>query len=266
MEGSIRSSCGTGRKLKVAGWRLLLKSLRVLVVDDEPPARRKLIAMLGQEADINVVGEAANGDDAVSAIEEHQPDVVFLDIQMPGLNGFDVLETIGLENAPLVVFVTAYDQHAVRAFEVNAVDYLLKPFDRQRLQSCLSRIRDQHVSWRGKVEKLLAELRPREFLSRVMVKSRGRVVFLKVEEIDWIETSANYVEVHVGKQSFLLRETLGALEAKLDPKQFARVHRTTMVNVDRIQELQPWSHNDFMIVLRDGVKLKMSRRYRRNLP
>ena len=238
--------------------------LRVLIVDDEHLARQAMRRLLAAHPEVEIVGEAEGVAQALLEIERTQPQMIFLDIELGGGDGFDLLAA--LDRPPIVVFVTAYAEHAVEAFAVNAVDYLLKPFDRQRLQSCLSRIRDQHVSWRGKVEKLLAELRPREFLSRVMVKSRGRVVFLKVEEIDWIETSANYVEVHVGKQSFLLRETLGALEAKLDPKQFARVHRTTMVNVDRIQELQPWSHNDFMIVLRDGVKLKMSRRYRRNLP
>lgn len=243
-----------------------MKSLRVLVVDDEPPARRKLLTLLRQEEDVEIVGEAANGPDAVSAIESHRPDVVFLDIQMPGLSGFEVLEKIGTDNMPLVVFVTAYDQHAVKAFEVHAVDYLLKPFDRARLRSCLTRIRGQRDSWKIKVEQLLAEMKPRSFLTRVMVKSRGRVIFLKVEEIDWIETSANYVELHVGKLVYLLRETLSALEEKLDPQQFARVHRTTIVNLDRIQELQPWSHYDFIVLLKDGTKLRMSRRYRANLP
>lgn len=242
-----------------------MKSLRVLIVDDEPPARRKLVAMLKEERDLRIVGEAANGRDAAALIEEQEPDVVFLDVQMPGLSGFDVLKEISAAKMPLIVFVTAYDQHAVRAFEVNAVDYLLKPFDRDRLQSCLARIRTHGGSWKVHVEQLLAELKPREYLTRMMVKSQGRVLFLKVDEIDWIETSGNYVQVHAGKQSFLLRETLGALEAKLDPKRFARVHRTIIVNVDRIQELQPWSHNDFMVILRDGSKLKMSRRYRSNL-
>jgi two-component system LytT family response regulator len=239
-----------------------LKSLRVLVVDDEPPARRKLITLLAQESGIELVGEAANGLDAVTAIAARAPDVVFLDIQMPGLDGFEVLDKIEPDARPLVVFVTAYDQHAVRAFEVHAVDYLLKPFDRSRLQACLERIRGRSESWKAQVEQLLAEMKPRRYLNRVMVKSRGRVIFLKVDEIDWIETSANYVELHVGKQTFLLRETLSTLEEKLDPQQFARVHRSTIVNLDRIQELQPWSHNDSLVLLKDGTKLRMSRRYR----
>jgi two-component system LytT family response regulator len=242
-----------------------LKSLRVVVVDDEPPARRKLFTLLRRESDVEIVGEAGNGPAAVEVIQEKQPDVVFLDIQMPGLNGFEVLEALGMKNLPLVVFVTAYDQHAVKAFEVHAVDYLLKPFDQTRLRNCLNRIRDHHGSWKTRVEELIAEIRPREYLTRLMVKSRGRVIFLKVDEIDWIETSGNYVELHAGKQTFLLRETLNALESKLNPQQFARVHRSTIVNIDRIQDLQPWSHNDFLLTLKDGAKLRVSRRYRNNL-
>jgi len=204
--------------------------------------------MLQQEPDIEIVAEAGNGTDAVAAIKANYPDLVFLDIQMPGLNGFEVLENLSSDELPLVVFVTAFDQHAVHAFDVHAVDYLLKPFDRTRLQACLTRVRTHQP-----------------YLSRVMVKSRGRIIFLKVEEIDWIETAGNYVEVHARKLAFLVRETLTALESKLDPKRFARVHRSTIVNVDRIQELQPSSHNDFLVLLKNGAKLRASRRYRDNL-
>jgi len=221
--------------------------------------------MLREENDIDVVGQASNGLEAVAAIEQHRPDVIFLDIQMPGMNGFEVLDAIEGDNLPVVVFVTAFDQHAVKAFEVHAADYLLKPFDRARLQACLARLRSDPVSLNPRLSELLAELRPREYLTRVVVRSRGRVLFLKLEDVDWIETSANYVELHSGKQTFLLRETLSALEGKLDPQQFVRVHRTSIVNVDRIQELQPWSHSDFIVVLKDGTKLRMSRRYRQNL-
>jgi len=242
-----------------------LKSLRVLVIDDEPPARRKLLMMLAGEPDIDVVGQAANGIDAVAAIEKLKPDVIFLDIQMPGMNGFEVLEAIDTEAVPLVVFVTAFDQHAVRAFEVHAADYLLKPFDRTRLQNCLARLRDAHESMDSKLKKLLEEFRPRDYLTRVIVKSRGRVLFLNVEDVDWIETSANYVELHSGRNSYLLRETLQSLETRLNPRQFARLHRTIIVNIDRIRELQPWSHGDFIVILKDETKLRMSRRYRENL-
>jgi two-component system LytT family response regulator len=197
-----------GPTLKAAVWRSLLKSLRVLVIDDEPPARRKLLMMLATEPDIEVVDQAANGIDAVAAIEKLKPDAIFLDIQMPGMNGFEVLEAIEIEPMPLVVFVTAFDQHAVKAFEVHAADYLLKPFDRTRLQNCLSRLRDARESMDSKLKKLLEEFRPRDYLTRVIVKSRGRVLFLNVDDVDWIETSANYVELHSGRNSYLLRENV----------------------------------------------------------
>ena len=242
-----------------------MKSLRVLVIDDEPPARKKLMMLLRAEPDIEIAGQASNGIEAVAAIEEHRPDAIFLDIQMPGMNGFEVLEALDTDNLPLVVFVTAFDQHAVKAFEVHAADYLLKPFDRPRLQNCLARLRGEHGSVHSKLKELLAEFRSADYLSRVVVKSRGRILFLKIEDIDWIETSANYVELHSGKNSYLLRETLNALEARLDPRQFVRVHRSTIVNIDRIRELQPWSHGDFIVVLKDETQLRMSRRYRQNL-
>ena len=221
--------------------------------------------MLAGEPDIDVVGQAANGIDAVAAIEKLKPDVIFLDIQTPGMNGFEVLEAIDTEAVPLVVFVTAFDQHAVRAFEVHAADYLLKPFDRTRLQNCLARLRDAREPMDLKLKKLLEEFRPRDYLTRVIVKSRGRVLFLNVEDVDWIETSANYVELHSGRNSYLLRETLQSLETRLNPRQFARLHRTIIVNIDRIRELQPWSHGDFIVILKDETKLRMSRRYRENL-
>jgi two-component system LytT family response regulator len=224
-----------------------LTSLRVLVIDDEPPARKKLTMLLRQEPGIEIVGEASNGIEAVAAIEEYRPDVVFLDIQMPGMNGFEVLEAIDREHMPLVVFVTAYDQHAVKAFEVHAADYLLKPFDQARLQSCLARLRGEHDSAQSRIKELLDQFRSRDYLTRVVVKSRGRVLFLKMEDVDWIETSANKLELQSG------------------PRQFVRVHRTAIVNIERIQELQPWSHGDFIVILKDGAKLRMSRRYRGNL-
>lgn len=242
-----------------------MTSLRVLIIDDEPPARKKLLTLLRDEPDIAVVGQAANGIEAVAAIEQHRPDAIFLDIQMPGMNGFEVLESLDGENLPLVVFVTAYDQHAIKAFEVHAADYLLKPFDRARLQNCLARLRSERNSVDSKLKALLAEFRSTNYLSRVVVKSRGRVLFIKIEDVDWIEASANYVELHSGKNSYLIRETLNALEERLDPGRFVRVHRTTIVNVDRIRELQLWSHGDFVVILRDETKLRMSRRYRSNL-
>jgi two-component system, LytTR family, response regulator len=242
-----------------------LKSLRALIVDDELPARKKLLMLLKGEPDVEVVAEASNGVDAIAAVEEHRPDVIFLDIQMPGMNGFEVVDALEHKDRTLVVFVTAYDEHAVKAFEVHALDYLLKPFDRTRLRNCLERIRAERRTDTSKLNELLAEFRPREYLNRVVVKTRGRVLLLKIDEVDWIETAANYVELHAGKQSYLLRETLNSLDEKLDPRQFVRVHRSSIVNLDRIQELQSWSHGDFIVLLKDGTKLRMSRRYKQNL-
>jgi two-component system, LytTR family, response regulator len=242
-----------------------LKSLRALIIDDELPARKKLAMLMREEADIEIVGQCANGLEAIAAIEEQHPDVIFLDIQMPGLNGFEMLEALGSDNLPFVVFVTAYDEYAVKAFEVHALDYLLKPFDRSRLQDCLARVRKQQHSTSPNLHELLEQFRPKEYLSRFVVKTRGRVLLLKIDDVDSLEASGNYVELHSGKQSYLVRETLNDVERKLDPQRFARVHRSTIVNVDRIQELQPWSHGDFIVVLKDGVKLRLSRRYRQNL-
>jgi len=221
--------------------------------------------LLKGEPDVEVVAEASNGVDAIAAVEEHRPDVIFLDIQMPGMNGFEVVDALEHKDRTLVVFVTAYDEHAVKAFEVHALDYLLKPFDRTRLRNCLERIRAERRTDTSKLNELLAEFRPREYLNRVVVKTRGRVLLLKIDEVDWIETAANYVELHAGKQSYLLRETLNSLDEKLDPRQFVRVHRSSIVNLDRIQELQSWSHGDFIVLLKDGTKLRMSRRYKQNL-
>jgi two-component system LytT family response regulator len=242
-----------------------LKSLRALIIDDELPARKKLAMLMREEADIEIVGQCANGLEGIAAIEEKHPDVIFLDIQMPGLNGFEMLEALGSDNLPFVVFVTAYDEYAVKAFEVHALDYLLKPFDRSRLQDCLARVRKQQHSNGAKLHELLEQFRPKEYLSRFVVKTRGRVLLLKIDDVDSLEASGNYVELRSGKQSYLVRETLNDVERKLDPQRFARVHRSTIVNLDRIQELQPWSHGDFIVVLKDGAKLRLSRRYRQNL-
>lgn len=217
------------------------------------------------EADIEIIGQCSNGLEAIAAIEEHHPDVIFLDIQMPGLNGFEMLEALGPDDLPFVVFVTAYDEYAVKAFEVHALDYLLKPFDRSRLQDCLARVRKAQCSNSSNLHELLEQFRPKEYLSRFVVKARGRVLLLKTDDVDSLEASGNYVELRCGKQTYLVRDTLNDVERKLDPQRFARVHRSTIVNLDRVQELQPWSHGDFVVVLKDGTKLRLSRRYRQNL-
>ena len=243
--------------------------IRTLIVDDELLARERLRQLLQGHPEIELVGECSDGVQAVAALEKERPDLVFLDIQIPELDGFGVVQAIRGGPMPVIVFVTAHDQFALRAFEVHAVDYLLKPFDRERFQVALNHALDQ-VKQKGqgiaeKQSAVLAELTPQKPLERIAVKTGGRVFLIKVQDIDWIESAHNYVELHVDKQSHLLRDTLNAVEARLPADKFVRISRSTIVNIERIQELQPWSHGDFIIVLKDGAKLRMSRRYRGNL-
>ncbi len=253
------------------------RRVRVLVVDDEPLARRRIRRLLERDPEIETVGDCGDGAAAVAAIAEHAPDLVFLDVQMPEIDGFGVLERLSAGSAgsarklPLVVFVTAYDQYALRAFEVSAVDYLLKPFDRRRFEKALQRAKARLAAEAGDglgqhTLALLEELRARSsHLDRLVVKAGGRAFFLKTDEIDWIEAEGKYVRLHVGRESHLLREPIGTLEAQLDPRRFLRIHRSTIVNVDRIRELQPWFHNEYRVLLRDGTELMLSRGCRKKL-
>jgi two-component system LytT family response regulator len=242
--------------------------IRTLIVDDEPLARERLAKLLEEEPDIELVGECANGREALDAIQSASPDLLFLDVQMPELDGFGVVAAVPTERMPAIVFVTAFDQFAVRAFEVNALDYLLKPFDRERFQVALRRAieqiqRRQPEEITRRLSDLLAGLKPESKpLERLAVKTEGRVLLIKVEDIDWIEAADNYVNVHAGSESHLHRETLTALEAKLPSNQFLRISRSTLVNVGRIKELQPMFHGDYVVILRDGAKLSLSRSYR----
>jgi two-component system LytT family response regulator len=240
-------------------------------VDDEPLARQRLRRLLQDEPDVEIVGECADGGEAVAAIRADKPDLVFLDVQMPVLDGFGVLEAIGLEYLPAIVFVTAYDRYALRAFEYNALDYLLKPFDRDRFRKALERARahlgrapdsEEAQQLLGAVDEFKSQGKG---LERLIIKSAGRVFFLRAEEIDWIEAAGNYVRLHVGKETHLLRDTMSSLEARLDPKRFLRIHRSTMVNIERIQEMQPLFHGDYVVILRDGTQLNLSRGYRQRL-
>jgi two-component system LytT family response regulator len=247
------------------------RKIRVLVVDDEPLPRRRILKLLAHDAEVETVGECADGYAAIAAINSHAPDLVFLDVQMPELDGFDVLARIGHARLPLVIFVTGYDQYALRAFEVSAVDYLLKPFDRRRFDTALSRAKSRFASGRDtelteRTLALLEELKAREsHLERLMIKSGGRAFFIKTEEIDWIEAEGKYVRLHAGRESYLLREAIGGLETQLDPKRFLRIHRSSIVNIDRVRELQPWFHQDYRVVLRDGTELILSRGCRKKL-
>jgi len=241
---------------------------RVVVADDEPLARERLRMLLNSEPWLELVAECQNGIEAIDAIQGLAPDLVFLDVQMPGATGFEVIEAVGAENMPPVVFVTAYDQYALKAFDVRALDYLLKPFDRERFQQALSRAR-QRVgnSGPGELERRLLALmqdlkQTPHRVDRFVVKSGGRVYFVRAEEIDWIESAGNYVKLHVGGETHLLRETMTAIEAQLDPEAFFRIHRCHIVNIERVRELQPSFNGEYVVFLKNGARLTLSRGYR----
>jgi len=227
-------------------------AIRALIAEDEPLARERLRRLLRRRKDVEVVAAAADGDEALAMIAATAPDLIFLDIQMPGLGGFDVLHEIGGAGRPQVIFTTAYDQYALRAFEVHALDYLLKPFDQERLDEA--------------VDRAVMLIRGSEWTQRFVVRSAGRIIFLCDDEIDWISAADNYVYIHAGGQSHLIRTTLKALERTLDPKRFLRVHRSAIVNVDRIRERIPLAHGDSELVMRDGTRVTASRTYGRLIP
>jgi two-component system LytT family response regulator len=243
--------------------------LRTVIVDDEPLARQRLRRMLAKEPDIEILDECGDGRTAVEVIRARSPNVLFLDVQMPEHNGFEVLAELGSGVPEAVIFTTAYEEYALKAFEVHALDYLLKPFDQDRLANALRRVRDRigrdREELRSRLEAALKDLahghRP-TFQERLLVRYLGRIHFVKVEEIDWIEAAGNYLKLHVGPAEHLVRETMQSMESQLDPRFFLRIHRSTMVNIDRIKELQPLFHGDYVVVLKSGRKLSMSRGYR----
>ena len=249
-----------------------MEKIKTLIVDDEPLARERIRALVEGEPDVLVIGECADGRAAVISIREQKPDLVFLDVQMPEVDGFGVLEALAHdERLPAIIFVTAYDQYALRAFDVHALDYLLKPFDRERFQKALERARTQIQGQRsGDIDRrLLALLKgiktEPKALERLVIRSAGRVFFLKVDEIDWIEAAGNYVRLHTGRDAHLLRETMNALEAKLDPDKFLRIHRSTIINIERIKEMHPLFRGEHVVILRDGTRLTLGRGYRDRL-
>lgn len=247
--------------------------IRTLIVDDEALARGKLRQFLADETDVEIVGEAGDGAAAVEAILAHAPDLVFLDVQMPELDGFGVLAQVGDRSPPGVVFVTAHDDFALKAFEVHAIDYLLKPYDRQRFETALARARellqartpagDPQTSAIAGLLSDVAQQRPPT--GRIAVKSDGRIVLLKVAEIDWIEAADNYAVLHVGKDSHVVRETMNSLEGRLDPEQFLRINRSTIVSIDRIRDLEPLFHGEYSVRLNNGTRLTCSRSYKDRL-
>lgn len=240
-------------------------NIRTLIVDDEPLARKRIKRLLAEEPDISVIGECGSGREAIALIEETGPDLLFLDIHMPETGGFEVLQTLRAEQMPAIIFVTAYDQHALKAFEVHALDYLLKPFKQERFKDAVTRARAQfahngsHATNPGLaalIEKLHAG---GNYLSRFMIKSSGRVVFVKASEVDWIESAANYALLHTGDHTHIIRETMQALESKLCPRTFQRISRSVIVNLERVKELQPMGKSQYVIILANGKRLNMSR-------
>jgi two-component system LytT family response regulator len=267
--------------------------VRVLIVDDEALARQRVRRLLQNEADVEVVGEAGTGREAVTMINDLNPDLVCLDVQMPELDGFGVLQELDGNAVPMVLFVTAYDEHAQRAFDVHAVDYVLKPVDADRFRAAFDRARTQkaHAAAAERLNDLLATVRRLadggtasadalagastgangtngnaatngRYASRILVKHDGRMFFVKTTEIDWIEADRNYVKLHVGKAAHTIRDRISHLEETLDPRLFARIHRSTIVNLNRVREMQQWFSGDYVVILEDGTRLRLSRHYR----
>ena len=240
--------------------------IRTVIVDDEELARDRIQTLLELQPDVEIVGVCTDGPSAVELIDRVQPDLVFLDVQMPGMDGFEVVENLERAKMPAVVFVTAHDAHALRAFEIHALDFLLKPFDQTRFEKALEHARG-HLSrdksttvLDSRLVTLLEELHEeRKYSERLIVKSSGRVFFVRTEEIDWVEASGNYVKIHTKSDAHLLRESMKNMEAKLDPKTFVRIHRSAIVNIDHIKELEPWFHGEYIVIMRDGTRLTASR-------
>lgn len=246
-------------------------TLSVLIADDEAPARRKIARMLDDRADVTIVAEASNGADAIDLIAMTKPDVAFLDIQMPDLDGLGVAQAVAeRENPPAIVFVTAFDRYAIKAFEVQALDYLLKPFDRERFDRVLQRARVARSAPHPEAPRLaeaLQQARQEErYIRRLLIPNDGRSFFVNVEEIGRLEADGNNVRVHCKRGVFVLRTTLESLEDRLNPEQFARVHRSHVVNIDAIAEIRPWFHGDYRTILRDGSEIAWSRRYAAKRP
>jgi two-component system LytT family response regulator len=251
--------------------RLPMQKIRTLVVEDEPMARDRVKALLQQQPDIEIVGECGDGAQAVSAIERLGPELVFLDVQIPVMDGFGVIEAVPADRLPMIVFTTAYDEYALRAFEVHALDYLLKPYDRTRFLRALDRVRERRERQRAgdlgrRLLAMVQDLKPEAapVPERMVVKSGGRVFFIRIDEIDWVDAAGNYVRLHVRGETYLFRETMSAMEKRLEKAQFVRIHRSHLVNADRIKELLP-ANGEHIVVLRNGVRLTLSRGYRDRL-
>jgi len=245
--------------------------IRTLIVDDEPLAREWVRNGLQSEPELEIVGECGDGFEAVKAIATDKPDLVLLDVQMPGLDGFGVLASVDSADMPAVIFVTAFDRYALKAFEAHAVDYLMKPFSGERLHEAVERARaaiDKSASknLKAALHALLHDIqKERAYPEWLLIKKDDRSVFLRIEDIDWIESARNNVRLHVGKEVYVYHETTNGIEARLDPRNFFRIHRSTIVNIDRIREMHPWFNGDYAVTLKDGTRLTLSSTYRERL-
>ena len=245
-----------------------MEKIRTLIVDDEPLAREGLRLHLDDQTDIDIIGECGDGASAVLAVRDLAPDLVFLDVQMSGLDGFGVLRAIGTDQMPIVVFVTAYDEFALQAFEAHAIDYLLKPLDPERLETALERVRNQlhGRSRRERDDRVLSLLTQvsggARFIERLVTRADGKIRIIRVDDIDYIEAAGNYAKIHVGGKMHLVREGMNSLESKLDPARFLRIHRSVIVRIDRIKELESLYQGDYVVVLHDGTRLTTGRKYR----
>ena len=258
-----------------------MDQIRTIIVDDEPLGRSRIASLLEDEEDIEIIAQCGDGVEALRVIKESSPQLLFLDVQIPELTGFELLDALDRVAPPVVIFVTAHDEFALRAFDVHALDYLLKPFDDDRFHHALDRARAQlrdrnAASLRRRLRDFLHETNelregepsaghPPRRLTRIVVKEGDRILFLKVDDVDWIEAADYYAKIHVGNSTYLIRETLANLEVQLDPERFVRIHRSTIVNLDRVQEMQPWFHGAFVVILVDGTELRLSRSRREHL-
>lgn len=246
-----------------------MRKIKTIVIDDESLARERIRTLLKDQPEFEIISECRNGKEAVEEIITHSPDLVFLDIQMPELDGFGVLQNLSISKLPEIVFVTAYDKYALKAFEVNALDYLLKPFDRERFEATLSRAKSNIINKTKSISedvvaliKSLSDNSPSKYMSKFVIKASGRIYFINADEIDLIEAAGNYVKIYTGNDSHLFRDTMTNLESKLDPQKFLRIHRSFIINPQSIREMNPWFNGEYVIKIKNGKEIKSSRNYK----
>lgn len=247
------------------------RNIRVMIVDDEPLARHGLREVLSAEHDLEIIAECADGSEAVAAFVKKRPDVIFLDIQMPEKDGFDVVRMIPPEELPFIVFVTAYNEFAVKAFSANALDYVLKPFDNERIHATLKRVREmvrlkQQAGYSERILNAVASVAPKaSYLLRIPIRHAGKITLVKTDAVVWIEAAADYIHIHTATEKFITRESIGEIETQLDPSQFVRIHRSSIINIRHIKELQTNQHGDYTAKLDNGTSLPVGRNYKENL-